>query len=111
MRAAFGHGVADQWGPASWITLARATLAAGVAALAAGALAHDTPVGLLVALAAVALALDAVDGVAGECPQEDVVHHHEQRRQAPDAVQAGQPLSRRRGVCRHAAAGGGGPVR
>ena len=44
------------------MTLARATLAVGVAALAADSFAHDTPVGLLVTLAAVALALDVVDG-------------------------------------------------
>ena len=37
-----------------------------------------------------------VHRVAGERAQEDVVHHHEQRGQAADAVQAGQPLSRRR---------------
>ena len=49
-------------GPASWITLARATLAVGVAALAAGSFTHDTPVALLVTLAAVALLLDAADG-------------------------------------------------
>jgi len=55
-------GLRAQWGPASWVTLARATLAAGVAALAADSLAHDAPAALLVALAAVALALDAVDG-------------------------------------------------
>jgi phosphatidylglycerophosphate synthase len=49
-------------GPASWVTLARATLAVGVAALAADSFTHDTPVALLVTLAAVALVLDAVDG-------------------------------------------------
>jgi phosphatidylglycerophosphate synthase len=49
-------------GPASWVTLARATLAVGVAALAAESLAHEIPVALLVTLAAVALALDLVDG-------------------------------------------------
>ena len=48
--------------PASWVTLARATLAVGVAALAAGSFTHDTPVALLVTLASVALVLDAVDG-------------------------------------------------
>ncbi len=48
--------------PASWVTLARATLAVGVAALAANSFTHDTPVALLVTLAAVALVLDAVDG-------------------------------------------------
>jgi phosphatidylglycerophosphate synthase len=49
-------------GPASWVTLARAALAVGVAALTADSFAHDTPVALLVALAAVALALDLIDG-------------------------------------------------
>jgi phosphatidylglycerophosphate synthase len=48
--------------PASWVTLARATLAVGVAALAADSFAHDTPVALLVTLASAALVLDAVDG-------------------------------------------------
>ena len=46
-------------GPASWVTLARATLAVGVAALAVGS---DTPAALIVTLAAVALALDLADG-------------------------------------------------
>ena len=44
------------------MTLARATLAVGVAALVADSFAHDTPVALLVALAVVALSLDLVDG-------------------------------------------------
>jgi phosphatidylglycerophosphate synthase len=48
--------------PASWVTLARATLAVGVAALAVDSFTHDTPVALLVTLAAIALGLDAVDG-------------------------------------------------
>ena len=48
--------------PASWVTLARATLAVGVAALAVESLTHDVPVALLVTLAAVALCLDPVDG-------------------------------------------------
>jgi phosphatidylglycerophosphate synthase len=52
----------DRLGPASWVTLARATLAVGVAALVADSSANDTPVALVVALASVALALDAVDG-------------------------------------------------
>jgi phosphatidylglycerophosphate synthase len=52
----------EQWGPASWVTLARATLAVGVAALAADSFTHGTPVALLVTLAAVALGLDAADG-------------------------------------------------
>jgi phosphatidylglycerophosphate synthase len=66
MAAALARGLAraadDRLGPASWLTLARATLAVGVAALAADSFAHDTPVALLVTLAVVALALDAVDG-------------------------------------------------
>ena len=44
------------------MTLARATLAVAVAALAADSFTHDMPVALLVTLAAVALCLDAVDG-------------------------------------------------
>jgi hypothetical protein len=32
-----------------------------------------------------------------ECAQEDVVDHDEQRRQAPESIQARQPLSRRTG--------------
>jgi phosphatidylglycerophosphate synthase len=48
--------------PASWVTLARATLVVGVAALAADSFAHDIPVALLVTLASVALVLDLVDG-------------------------------------------------
>ena len=56
------HAFRAQWGPASWVTLGRATLAAGVAALAVAALEQDIPIALLVTLAAVALALDLVDG-------------------------------------------------
>ena len=52
----------DPLGPASWVTLARATLAVGMAALVADSFANDTPVALLVTLATVALALDLVDG-------------------------------------------------
>jgi phosphatidylglycerophosphate synthase len=66
MAAALARGLArrrgERLGPASRLTLARATLAVGVAALAADSLAHDAPVALLVTLAAVALALDAADG-------------------------------------------------
>ena len=51
-----------QWGPASWVTLVRAGLAAAVAALVVGSFANETPVALLVTLAAVALALDLIDG-------------------------------------------------
>jgi phosphatidylglycerophosphate synthase len=49
-------------GPADRVTLSRATLVGGVAALTADAFDRPVPVGVLVALAAVGLALDAVDG-------------------------------------------------
>jgi phosphatidylglycerophosphate synthase len=66
MATALAHGLArhpgERLGPASWVTLARATLAVGVAALAADSFTHDTPVALLVTIAAVALVLDAIDG-------------------------------------------------
>ena len=66
MATALARGLArgpgEQLGPASWVTLARATLAIGVVALAADSFTGDTPVALLVTLAAVALVLDAVDG-------------------------------------------------
>ena len=52
----------ERLGPASWVTLARATLAVGVAALAVDSFLHGTPVALLVTLAAVALGLDLIDG-------------------------------------------------
>jgi phosphatidylglycerophosphate synthase len=53
---------ADRIGPADWVTLGRATLAAVIAALVAESFAEPVPATLLVSLAAVALALDAVDG-------------------------------------------------
>ena len=62
LERGLARGPGERMGPASWVTLARATLAVGVAALAADSFAHDTPVALLVTLAAVALGLDAVDG-------------------------------------------------
>jgi phosphatidylglycerophosphate synthase len=49
-------------GPANQVTLARATLVGGVAALVADDLRGHTPVAVLVILASVALALDGVDG-------------------------------------------------
>ena len=55
------HG-ADRLTPADWVTLTRATLAVGVAALVADSFGQPAPVALLVSLAAFALALDAVDG-------------------------------------------------
>ena len=66
IAAALAHGLArdpgERLAPASWVTLARATLAVGVAALAADSFTHDIPVAVIVTLAAVALVLDAVDG-------------------------------------------------
>jgi phosphatidylglycerophosphate synthase len=49
-------------GSADWVTLTRATLAVGVAALVADSFARPARAAMLVTLAAVALALDAVDG-------------------------------------------------
>jgi phosphatidylglycerophosphate synthase len=64
--AALARGLARtsarRLGPASWVTLARATLAVVVAALVADSFARDTPVALLVTLAAAALTLDLLDG-------------------------------------------------
>jgi phosphatidylglycerophosphate synthase len=62
LARALARDPGERLGPASWVTLARASLAVGVAALAADSLTHDTPAALLVTLAAVALVLDAVDG-------------------------------------------------
>ena len=47
---------------ADWVTLARATLAIGVAALVADSFDRPAPVRMLVSFSALALALDAVDG-------------------------------------------------
>ncbi len=52
----------DGLGPADWVTLARASLAVGVAALVADSFAHRVPVTPLVGISALALALDCVDG-------------------------------------------------
>ena len=53
---------AARLGPAGAVTLARATLAVGVAALTADSFAGEISVAMLVALASVAVALDFVDG-------------------------------------------------
>ncbi|MBS1894127.1 MAG: CDP-alcohol phosphatidyltransferase family protein, partial [Actinobacteria bacterium] len=52
----------DRLGPADWVTLTRAALSIGVAALVVDSFAGPVPVALLVSLASVALVLDAVDG-------------------------------------------------
>ena len=66
MDAALAHGLlrnrSERIGPADWVTLARATLAVGVAALVADSFGGSAQVAALVTLAAVALALDFVDG-------------------------------------------------
>jgi hypothetical protein len=54
--------IAEAFSPASWVTLARAMLAVAVAALVASSSHEPARVALLVSLAALALALDAVDG-------------------------------------------------
>ena len=63
-RAANEH--VHSFGPADLVTLIRATLSCGVAALVADSFVRDAPagatVGVLVPIAAVALSLDAVDG-------------------------------------------------
>jgi phosphatidylglycerophosphate synthase len=65
-NAALSRGLSyyrtERLSPADWVTLVRATLTVGVAALIADSFGHHVPVALLVALAAVALSLDAVDG-------------------------------------------------
>lgn len=65
-NAALARGLSnyrsDRLGPADWVTLARATLAVGVAALIAASFDQPVPVTMLVSLAVIALALDAVDG-------------------------------------------------
>jgi phosphatidylglycerophosphate synthase len=60
-RSASAGGV-DAFGPADLVTFVRATLGCGVAALVADSFVRGAAVWTLVALAAVALVLDAVDG-------------------------------------------------
>jgi phosphatidylglycerophosphate synthase len=65
-NAALARGLARygrcRLGPADRVTLARAVLAGGIAALVANSFGRPAPIAALVSLAAVALALDAVDG-------------------------------------------------
>jgi phosphatidylglycerophosphate synthase len=51
-----------RFGPADWVTLTRAALVVGVAALVADSFTDSVPVALLVSLASFALVLDLVDG-------------------------------------------------
>ena len=62
LARALGRAPRERLGPASWVTLVRATLAVGVAALVAGSFSGGVAVGLLVGLASVALGLDVLDG-------------------------------------------------
>lgn len=66
MDAALARGLhrhrLERLGPAMWVTITRATLAVGVVALVADSLTESTPVGVLVVLSTVALALDLLDG-------------------------------------------------
>jgi phosphatidylglycerophosphate synthase len=62
LTAALHRRPSARLGPADWVTQGRAVLVGGVAALVAGGLGGATPVTPLVALASVALVLDAVDG-------------------------------------------------
>jgi phosphatidylglycerophosphate synthase len=61
VRGLSRYGV-EGLGRADWVTLVRATLAVGVAALVADSFGRPAPVTMLVSLSALALALDAVDG-------------------------------------------------
>jgi phosphatidylglycerophosphate synthase len=56
------HDPSAKLGPAGWMTVIRATLVVGVAALAAASFERDAAVATLVTLASVALVLDFVDG-------------------------------------------------
>ena len=56
------HYRADRLTGADWVTLARAAVAFGVAALVADSFGQPVPVTTLVSLSALALALDAIDG-------------------------------------------------
>ena len=66
VNAALARGLSrhrsEGLGAADWVTLARASLAVGLAALVAHSFGHGAPVKLLVAISALALALDYVDG-------------------------------------------------
>lgn len=65
-NAALARGLsyyrAERLSPADWVTLARATLVVGVAALVVDSFGEPAPVSLLLSFATLALALDAVDG-------------------------------------------------
>ena len=66
LDAALARGLlrnpSERLGPAGWVTLGRATLVIGVAALTADSFERDVPAAMLVTLATMALVLDYVDG-------------------------------------------------
>ena len=62
LAVGFAHYRSDGLGPAEWVTLTRATLAVGIAALVADSFEQPAAVTTLVTLSFVALVLDAVDG-------------------------------------------------
>jgi len=66
MNSALARGLthyrSDRLSPADWVTLARATLAVGIAALVAASFGRPVPIAMVVSITALALALDAVDG-------------------------------------------------
>jgi phosphatidylglycerophosphate synthase len=62
LAAGLGRSRAAAFGPANWVTLARAALVGAVAALIADGFSQPAPVAVLVTLTVVALLLDAVDG-------------------------------------------------
>jgi hypothetical protein len=62
LTSGLSHFRTDRLAPADWVTLTRATLAVGIAALVADSFVRPLPVATLVSITAVALALDAVDG-------------------------------------------------
>jgi phosphatidylglycerophosphate synthase len=62
LTRALARSRATAFGPANWVTLARSTFVAGIAALVAEAFAKPAPVTAIVMLTVIALLLDAVDG-------------------------------------------------
>ncbi len=93
-------------GPADRVTLTRATLVGGVAALVADSFGRPDPVPVLVALAAVALVLDAVDGwwPGGRhgVRARRAVRHGGRRVPDPGAQRLRRTLDRARGCSRSA---------
>ena len=75
-NAALARGLSryrsDRLGPADWVTLARATLAVGVAALTADSFDQPAPVTMLVTLTVVALALDCGRRMGRATQRDDV---------------------------------------